>query len=242
MSLLKSLYAGVIIVTGLGLASPFTEAGRLAAAPAAESKTASAEKVEGYRKVAEQGDAMAQVNLGDCYANGIGITKNESEAVKWYRKAADQGLKPAKDALLRLAQGGNVMAQFNLGLCYEKEPRNRRRGYYQPESFLLRGQTNDTEAVKWFRKAAEQGYAEAQNKLGSCHEYGIGTTRDCAEAVRWYRKSAENGWPAAQYDIGSRYEKGIGIVKDEAEAVRWHHKAADQGFEPAKEALRKLGK
>ena len=44
-----------------------------------------------YRKAAEQGDAKAQYNLGNCYYFGNGVTENEQEAVKWYRKAAEQG-------------------------------------------------------------------------------------------------------------------------------------------------------
>ena len=41
---------------------------------------------------AEKGDADAQNELGFAYANGEGVVKNEAEAVKWYRKAADQGV------------------------------------------------------------------------------------------------------------------------------------------------------
>ena len=42
-------------------------------------------------------------NVGNCYRYGYGIVKNYSEAVKWYRKAAEQG---------------NAKAQYNLGSCY----------------------------------------------------------------------------------------------------------------------------
>ena len=54
---------------------------------------------------AEKGDALAQYTLGFCYANGIGVAKDEVEAVKWFRKAADQG---------------DASAQCNLGVCYAK--------------------------------------------------------------------------------------------------------------------------
>jgi len=40
---------------------------------------------------AEQGNAIAQYGLGLIYANGEGIEKNLTEAMKWYRKAAEQG-------------------------------------------------------------------------------------------------------------------------------------------------------
>lgn len=42
---------------------------------------------------------MAQYNLGVCYDRGNGVTKNAEEAVKWYRKAAEQGYAKAQDSL-----------------------------------------------------------------------------------------------------------------------------------------------
>lgn len=44
---------------------------------------------------AEQGDASAQYKLGRMYANGEGVPRNDTEAVNWFRKAAEQGLADA---------------------------------------------------------------------------------------------------------------------------------------------------
>ena len=55
------------------------------------------------------------------------------------------------------------------------------------------------EAVKWYRKAAEQGHSDAQNNLGACYDEGDGVAVDKAEAVKWYRKAAEQGHSDAQY-------------------------------------------
>lgn len=44
--------------------------------------------------------------------------------------------------------------------------------------------------MKWFRKAADQGNAEAQYELGYCYEYRLGNIN---EAREWYRKAADNG-------------------------------------------------
>jgi uncharacterized protein len=49
------------------------------------------------------------------------------------------------------------------------------------------------EAVKWYRLAAEQGYADAQYNLGLMYDYGNGVVQDYAEAVKWYRLAAEQG-------------------------------------------------
>jgi ribosomal protein L7/L12 len=50
--------------------------------------------VKKYRKAAELGDAEGQYRLGLCYQEGFGVTKDEAEAVKWCRKAVEQGFIP----------------------------------------------------------------------------------------------------------------------------------------------------
>ncbi len=60
--------------------------------------------VEYYQKSAEQGDAMAQNNLGVCYDKGDGVPQSYIEAVKWYRKAAEQGNVYAIEALKSLGE------------------------------------------------------------------------------------------------------------------------------------------
>ena len=63
-----------------------------------------------------------------------------------------------------------------------------------------------TEAVKWYRLAAEQGYASAQCNLGYCYEYGNGVTKSKSEAIKWYKKSAKQGDETAIQNL-----KNLGI-------------------------------
>ena len=58
--------------------------------------------VEWYQKSAEQGNAYAQANLGNCYYYGEGVSKDITKAVEWFRKAAEQGNMYAIEALKRL--------------------------------------------------------------------------------------------------------------------------------------------
>ena len=50
-----------------------------------------------------------------------------------------------------------------------------------------------TEAVRWYRKAADQGYARGQDGLGYAYSHGGGVPQNYAEAARWYRKAAKQG-------------------------------------------------
>ncbi len=87
---------------------------------------------------------------------------------------------------------------------------------------------NHAEAVKSFRKAAEQGHAGAQASLGGHYLSGQGVPQNDAEAVKWLRKAAEQGDGLAQVSLGWMYEGGRGVEQDDAEAVKWYRKAADQ--------------
>jgi TPR repeat protein len=64
---------------------------------------------------------------------------------------------------------------------------------------------DDAEAARWYRKAAEQGLADAQYNLGIAYRLGRGVPKDDAEAFRWFRQSAEQGTALAQAILGAMY-------------------------------------
>ncbi len=78
------------------------------------------------------------------------------------------------------------MAQHNLGVYYEH-------GWGVKQDYA--------QAVYWYRKAAEQGLADAMNNLGVCYYNGKGVRQDYAQAVYWYRKAAKKGDKVAQYNL-----------------------------------------
>jgi len=84
-------------------------------------------------------------------------------------------------------------------------------------------------AMKWLRKAAEQGHAGAQFWVGTLYKGGNGVTQDYAEAVKWFRKAAEQGDTQGQNNIGQMYRKGEGVTQDYQEARKWFRKAAEKG-------------
>ena len=85
---MKPLVATVAVLVSLAVGAPLQ---------------AQTPEIDELRTQAEQGDAAAQVNLGNMYANGEGVPPDDAEAMRWYRLAADQG---------------NTSAQFNLGFMY----------------------------------------------------------------------------------------------------------------------------
>lgn len=101
---------------------------------------------------------------------------------------------------------------------------------------------DDTEAVKWYRKATDQGDARGQSNLGLMFELGRGgLTRSSAEAVKWYRKAAGQGDALGEYFLAGMFERGEGgLAENRAEAIRLYRLAAAQGNPPATEALKRL--
>jgi TPR repeat protein len=53
------------------------------------------------------------------------------------------------------------------------------------------------EAAKWYRKAADQGYSQAQYALGRLFADGRGVLQDYIEAHKWLNLASSNGEAAA---------------------------------------------
>jgi TPR repeat protein len=155
-----SLVLGLALLVGgggVGLAQDFD------AGVAAYNRGDYATAFREFSVLAEQGDAIAQFNLGMMYSLGQGVTQDYREAARWFRLAAEQG---------------DVRAQFNLGATYE-----RGRGVTQ----------DYREAMRWYRLAAEQGYADAQQKLGWMYFWAKGVTQNYVFAHMWFNIAASTG-------------------------------------------------
>lgn len=154
-----------------------------------------------FRQAAEKGHADAQNFLGIYYSEGNYVTKNEQEAVKWYKKSADQG---------------NKYAQSNLAYRYLK-------GEGGVEK-------SKEKALELFQKSAEQGLVSAQYKLGSLYSEYVGT-HNKVKSFEWYKKAADQKHADACYEVGVLYLYGVDNVveKNEAEAFNYFKISADQG-------------
>ncbi len=152
-----------------------------------------------------------QVLVGWMYEKGNGVSQDYAKAVKWYRKAAEQG---------------DAEGQFNLGIMYYN-------GQGVSQDYA--------EAVKWYRKAAEQNYEYAQCNLGFMYLEGNGVEKDYSQAVEWFRKAAEQGDARAQCAFGGMLYNGNGVAQDKSKAIEWFKKSAAKGDETAQNNLKDLG-
>lgn len=163
--------------------------------------------------LAHQGDPPAQYLLGDMYARGRGVPEDHREAVRWWRRAAEQGQSGAQDWLgtlydLAYMSGGDMAVLGSL-------PQDK------------------AEGAKWYRRAAEQGHASAQNSLGTKYEEGEWVPRDYVEAAKWYRRAAEQGDYFGQSNLGRSYLDGRGVPQDFVLAHLWFNLAASNPLLPS---------
>ena len=197
----------------------------------------SADETANYwlKKLAEQGVAEAQ----DAYANTLHKDKKYEEAVQWYEKAAKQGLAVAQTHLVECyVHGIGVSVDYAVAKQWcEKAVAQEYcvAQYFMAEYFIRR------EQYELYKKAAEQGYDEAQNAVGRFLKEGWGgITKNEAVAVEWFRKAAEQGFSEAQYNLAVCLENGEGCREDKAEAVEWYRKAAEQGYEIAIKSIKRI--
>jgi TPR repeat protein len=103
--------------------------------------------------------------------------------------------------------------------------------------YCFGNERNLGEAAKWYRRAADQGYAVAQFNLGRMYDnpyLGVpGVGQDYVEAAKWYRKAADQNFAPAQFNLGVMYDIGEGVAQDYVEAAKWYRKAAEQGLHVA---------
>jgi TPR repeat protein len=203
-------------------------------------------------KAAQAGDTLAQYELGMCHEKGEGVAFDRQAAIMWFRKSAQGGYAPAQFVLGYFHQWGNgleydhgeVVRWYGKAAAqgYAKAQYNLGRYYGQGQSEIgkvVRGQSdlvwskigipkNPGEAVKWYRRAAENGHLLAQYEMGKIYHSGEGVAKDQVEAFKWWLKAAEQGHATSRFNIGVMYFLGRGTTKDFSEAARWFRIRSNQ--------------
>ena len=119
---------------------------------------------------------------------------------------------PLDDRVKQLAGQGNPLALTILG--------------FRAADGTDGAAVNLPDAVKYLTRAAENGQAVAQYRLGTFYEHGQGVAVDSAKAARWYELSAAQGNRKAMHNLAVFYASR----KDLANAARWFAKAAALGL------------
>lgn len=120
----------------------------------------------------------------------------------------------AMQILFPLAESSDPQAQHLVGLMYRDG-----NGV----------SANLEEAIRWFKKAAEQGEGYSQFEIAKLYFQGKYPTKDKEDGSKWITRIAESGSPTAQFLLGDFFMKAEGGRQDYKEAMKWMRLAADQG-------------
>ncbi len=180
--------------------------------------------VNWFHKSAKQGFSDAYVQLFHMYYNGWGTRMNQHKALDFLKTAVEVGNVEAhlilgfgylsgrysceKDIIKSAelynyaANKGNMEAAYWLGNIYKNYIKN------------------ESESMKWYTVAAENGYVEAQKTLAMHYYY----SSDQEKAFRLYKMAAEQGDFDSALKLGEMYYDGVGTEKNYREAVKWIEK------------------
>jgi hypothetical protein len=149
---------------------------------------------EGARLVRRAADAkfpFAMVRLGDLYAEGIGVLKDQTQALRRYGEAVET----EEDTKIGTA------ARCTLAL------------HYKGGQVITR---DLAQAARWFEQAAQEGCPTSMMNLAEMHAKGEGRPKDDAKAREWhakaretYLKYAEQGTTSAMSDVARMYSEGL---------------------------------
>ena len=141
--------------------------------------------------------------LGELYANGYGVPKDEKKALAWFSLAADRGDRQAIFALAMFRFAGRGGAQ------------------------------DQAEAAALLDKAAKLGHVAAAYNLALLYLEGQQVRQDVARAAELLRTAADAGSPEAQYALATLYKEGRGVTKDPVAAAKLLGRAARSGNDAA---------
>ena len=178
-------------------------------------------------KAARAGIAEAEYRMGRCYLEATGVPPSRVEAVRWLERAANQGYVEAQAQLATLSIQGFANAASAL-------PEN---GAASAANLFATNEAMAPDfdnAIKWARKAAEGGSADAQAVLGYILTSGPEPLRDLDEAHQWYRALRRCRLPARRAGLCAfhgtqRQERGAA----RARSRKISRRAADAGLPTA---------
>lgn len=187
----------------------------LAALTAADHKAAFEKKLTTFRQKAEAGDAVAQLEMGRAYEQGLAwAVKLPAGAAALEQKDPLVDLKKAADWYEKGAIQGNAEAQFRLGMLwlpssgYGENDTVVSDGWGGNEVTALPRPRDAAKSAIWLEKAAKQKHAPAASVLARLYEHGTGIKQSKFAAFQNYLIAAEQGHAVAQYNLGSMYSVG----------------------------------
>lgn len=168
-----------------------------------------------FSHAANQNQPEAQFIVALCYQNGLGVSKDEGQALYWYHQAVNHGLKGGKvipASAIRTAQATHS----------RQSPGN---SEYQKALTLKAKDKNSQTYLSALRLAAEKGHPQAQYELAIRYISGNEFSINDENAHQWLEKAAKQNHQAAQSYLAWMSMLGLGKEENQQEAAKWFFNA-----------------
>jgi TPR repeat protein len=154
---------------------------------------------------------------------GVGVSRNDLNAVDFFRRSADLGYPQAQVVLGYFFETGSIVPgdAAQAADWYKKAARqdDRLADWLVGRLYYTgNGVPRDLNAAEsWLQKSANQGDPFGQYLLGLVRL----ERNDYSKAADWFRKAAMQGLPSAQQHLGELLQQGQGVNEDKLEAYVW---------------------
>jgi TPR repeat protein len=181
------------------------------------------QRYAGWRRAADQGDAIGEFFVGYCYQHGLTVPEEPATAFEWFMKSATQR---NTDAMLEVA----ICSAFGLGT-----------------------QQNAWEYARWIKEAVDAGNTSAMVAMGvGLYSLPVGPT-DKEQGKQWIAKAAAAGnfdgvfWVGvtnsnSAVEVGAQLQKAAAAGQPDALiAIVENDRANPQGRNMVAKALKTMG-
>ncbi|MBQ9950171.1 MAG: sel1 repeat family protein [Clostridia bacterium] len=188
---------------------------------------------EMFKSAAEKEYPPAQFEYGLCCGDGRGTYVDYEQAVRWHKRAYENGEIRSLTSLgmCYLHGKGVAMDKGHALECFSLAARqgDSEAKYRLSKFYSTHGSENEQEtAFSLCTEAADSGHLKAQHLLGSFYEHGVGTEADMVQAVKWYMAASDKGFAIADFALAVCYEKGSGVCKSDEKAFEYYMRAAEK--------------
>ncbi|MCM1235595.1 MAG: sel1 repeat family protein [Ruminococcus flavefaciens] len=171
------------------------------------------------KEMAENGDAIAQNELGDMYLNGTGTEKNETLGESWILKSAQQGYFRSEWTIADIYYNKKKNESQAFEFCKKSADKGYDEAYFLLGIFYNNGfgiKENQNMVEKCLRNAAQLGHTMAKAILGE----RLYDEEEYDEAFKWlseFETAYSNS--DVKYKLAMCYILGYGTYEDEGRAI-----------------------
>lgn len=182
-----------------------------------------------HEKIVENTKSVfSSLLLNKCYSQGIGVQRNQEQAMKYLEVAAE---------------GGNVDSQFSVGLYYLNKKQHDKAvewfrraaiqdntaAIYHYGNLLFKGlgiAQDKQKGRQYMEIAGNRNFATACYQLGNIYLNGDGVEKDDAKAISYLKKAVAKRNLSAAWLLATCYLNGVGVTQDYYFATQWFAEVA----------------